>query len=144
MPPNKALCPDRCTVRSARFARRTVSANVTVFTAPIYLKFNQTWRLLNISRSADIWFFDMISQVLVQQDFSRFKPNPQNPKILYFFSTSNKFAVLPNSRFRHDISNLGTCKLLWTCICIIQLGTPQTMEEVFGYILLISTEQCWQ
>jgi len=27
---------------------------------------------------------------------------------------------------RHAISNLGTCKLLWTCACNIQLLTDQT------------------
>ena len=30
-------------------------------------------------------------------------------------------------RLRHEISNLGTDKLLWTCVCNIQFFTDRTM-----------------
>ena len=44
----------------------------------------------------------------------------------------NKLNGILKNRLRHDISNLSTCKLLWTCICNMQLLTDQTMARILG------------
>jgi len=44
-----------------------------------------------------------------------------------FIWKSHKKAGPLNFVFRHGISNLGTCKLLWTCVCNMQLLTDRTM-----------------
>jgi len=61
-------------VRSARFARRTVSANITVSKAPIYLKLTKLGGFSIYRDRLTFGIFDMISQVLVRQNFIRFIP----------------------------------------------------------------------
>jgi hypothetical protein len=74
----------------------------------------------------------MISQVLVRQNFSRFKPNPQNPKISYGVITSNEFSSLPDLTIRHETYQKNRLKKGCICHCAIYKKHQLQLKHEFS------------